>query len=165
MKNTEDDIIQVDYMEKMPSWFILWGNTVFALFFILLITGLHLISFNSMVSTDVELLNVTANKTMFEGIIKIPFKERNKIKINQKVILKLDDFPYEKYGFINGKVTNVTSTDIDKNEVTYIGSITMDSMITNRKIKINPQNKMTGSVEVIVKELSLLQRLFIAFED
>ncbi len=164
MKNVnEEELYEVDYLEKIPSWIVRWGNTVIALFLITLILGSHFFSFNTIVTTDMEMLSNSNCKTGFESVLKIPFKDKDKIKVNQQVLLKLYDFPFEEYGYLNGKIIELANSSIDKNGAYIIGHVYIDSMVTTRNKRITAESKMLGSVDILVEELSILQRVFYHF--
>lgn len=165
MKFIDDEFYNVNFLHKVPSWIIRYGNTVFALFLIFLVFFSHFFSFNTIVTTDALISNVNSANTRYEGEIKIPSKEKNKIKIDQNVLIKLTDFPFEEFGSLNGKIREIREEPLTENGTYFIGYVTIDSMVTNHNKTITAEYKMIASADIMVEEMSILQRIFYQFRD
>ena len=105
-----------------------------------------------------------AEKSLYISKIKIPRRNSGKIKIAQKVLLKLDNFPYNEFGMLIGTIQNISK--IPDNEGNYHVDVMMASnkLITSYKKEIPFQQEMKGSAEIITENLSLFERIFYQFK-
>jgi len=100
---------------------------------------------------------VPENET-YLGIINIPAKGVGKVKAGQAVRIKLDNFPYQEYGQINGVVQNIS---LLANEETYRAEIALSEGLTtsyNKHLEFTPE--MMGTAEIITEDLSMMERAF-----
>jgi multidrug resistance efflux pump len=100
----------------------------------------------------------------FVGKVKAPAHNSGKIKVGQKVNIRLANFPDREFGMLKGEVKNIALVP-DKD-----GNIMMDialpkKMITNYKKEIPFQQEMKGSAEIITEDLRLLERILYQFRD
>ena len=78
--------------------------------------------------------------------------------IGQRVNIRFDNFPYVEYGFLNGKVKNISLMPNNEN---YIVEVTLpQDMKTNNNIPLKFSQEMKGSAEIITEDLRLIQRFF-----
>lgn len=86
---------------------------------------------------------------------KMPLERAGKVKIGQRVNIKLLNYPFEEYGVLEGKVNKVTNVT---NENVYYVIIELNKgLITSYNKKITPNN-LTGQAEIITDDIRLLQR-------
>lgn len=87
----------------------------------------------------------------------LPLRGAGKVQINQKVLIKLFDYPYQEYGFLNGKVTKVSVSALDSVYSIYIG---LDSALkTSLNMTIPAQSELYGVAEIITQNKSIFERL------
>lgn len=93
------------------------------------------------------------------GKIKAPIQNAGKIKIGQKVNIRLSNYPDTEFGVLNGIVENI-SLFPDK-EGNYLVDVTLDEeLITSYNKKIEFQQEMSGKAEIITEDLRLIERFF-----
>ncbi len=93
------------------------------------------------------------------GKIKAPIQNAGKIKIGQKVNIRLANYPDTEFGVLNGIVENI-SLFPDK-EGNYLVDVTLDKeLITSYNKKIEFQQEMSGKAEIITEDLRLIERFF-----
>ncbi|SIQ80708.1 HlyD family secretion protein [Chryseobacterium sp. RU37D] len=86
---------------------------------------------------------------------KMPIDRAGKVKINQKVNIKLLNYPFEEYGVLEGRVKKVTNVT---NENVYYVIIELNKgLMTSYNKRIAPNNLM-GQAEIITDDIRLLQR-------
>lgn len=86
---------------------------------------------------------------------KMPFERAGKVKIGQKVNIKLLNYPFEEYGVLEGEVQKVTNVT---NENVYYVIIELNKgLITSYNKKITPNN-LVGQAEIVTDDIRLLQR-------
>jgi multidrug efflux pump subunit AcrA (membrane-fusion protein) len=102
------------------------------------------------------------NQQQFMGKLNVLSQNSGKIKQNQKVLIKLENFPYQEYGMLEGKIqTMSTVTDKDGN---YFIEITIpNGLKTTFGKKIKFDKELTGQADIITDEMRLIERIFYQF--
>ena len=118
--------------------------------------------------------NITAGENMFAiiptqqnglvGKLKATALNSGKIKENQRVNIRLANYPDREFGIVRGKVKRISLTP-DKD-----GNLLMDislpnGLLTSYKKKIKFQQEMRGSADIITEDLRLLERVFYQFRS
>jgi len=96
------------------------------------------------------------NEDKIIGRMNIPIERSGKVKMNQDVMLKLSNYPYMEYGVLFGKIKSISLVPYQEN---YIAEIEIPSLITNYNRIIPFNQQMEGTASVIVKDVSLFERL------
>ncbi|MCB0840141.1 MAG: HlyD family efflux transporter periplasmic adaptor subunit, partial [Bacteroidetes bacterium] len=93
-----------------------------------------------------------------------------KIDIGDKVIIKVDGYPYKEFGTLTSKVQSISALpEITKNnngEFLYLYTINIalpDTIITNHQQEIPYRPNSSVTAEIITKDKSILERLFETF--
>ncbi|MDR6459273.1 multidrug resistance efflux pump [Chryseobacterium vietnamense] len=86
---------------------------------------------------------------------KMPIERAGKVKVGQKVNIKLLNYPFEEYGVLEGKVKKVTN--VTNENVYYVIIELNNGLVTSYNKKITPNNLM-GQAEIITDDIRLLQR-------
>ncbi|NAY93011.1 HlyD family efflux transporter periplasmic adaptor subunit [Muricauda sp. JGD-17] len=108
---------------------------------------------------DVVFTILPEEKKDFVGRLTIASQNAGKINTGQKVLVKLDNYPYQQYGMLIGQVKNISiSPDARGNYIVYI-SLGGD-LQTSYKKDINFTQEMLGTAEIITEDLSVAERLF-----
>ncbi|PIB38977.1 HlyD family secretion protein [Maribacter sp. 4G9] len=98
------------------------------------------------------------------GQLIIPSQNAGKVNIGQKVLVKLDNFPYQQYGMLLGKVKNISiSPDTHGNYAIYISL--PKGTLTSYDIDIGFDQEMLGNAEIITEDLSVAERIFFSFKE
>lgn len=93
------------------------------------------------------------------GKIKAPIQNAGKIKVGQKVNVRLANYPDTEFGILSGIVENI-SLFPDK-EGNYLVDVSLDKeLITSYNKKIEFQQEMSGRSEIITEDLRLIERFF-----
>jgi multidrug resistance efflux pump len=100
---------------------------------------------------------VPKNFSYYLAKIQLPIQSSGKVKVGQKVIISLDDYPYMEYGFIKGKISNISL--VPDNDFYFAEVILPSKLITSYGTDITFRNKLKGSSEIIIKDERLLMRL------
>ncbi|HMR15056.1 MAG TPA: HlyD family secretion protein, partial [Mariniflexile sp.] len=84
--------------------------------------------------------------------------------VGQKVFIKLDNYPYQQYGMLIGKVTNFSiSPDKDGNYTVFISLPQGTTTSYNKTFKFSQE--LLGNAEIITEDLSVAERMFYKFKD
>lgn len=100
----------------------------------------------------------------FVGKLKAPSQNSGKIKAGQKVNIRLANYPDREFGILEGKVRSISLTP-DKEGNLLIDVSIVNGLTTSYNKKINFQQEMMGSADIVTQDLRLIQRFFYQFKD
>lgn len=121
---------------------------------------------NTAVESGVELFTILPNHSHIIGEAHIPAIGAGKVKVGQKVNIKLYDYPYDEFGLLNGKVESISpltkKMKVNNNTVeTYLVRISLpDGGETNFGHTLSLNFETKGMAEIITKPKHLIERLF-----
>ena len=81
-----------------------------------------------------------------------------KVKIGQRVNIKLDNYPYLEYGMLEGTIRSISKVPEDQKY-----SLDVDfpnGLVTNYDIELEFAQQIEGQAEIITEDFRLLQRIF-----
>ncbi|WP_046743225.1 HlyD family secretion protein [Kordia zhangzhouensis] len=117
--------------------------------------------------------NVTVGQDLFtvipdkiEGIIgrvSFPVQNSGKIKVGQNVIIKLDSYPYQEWGSLSGEIVNISGVpqlNAQGGAPSYVAYLKVDSLESSFDKEIDFKQEMEGTAEIVVEELTVMQRIF-----
>ena len=96
--------------------------------------------------------------------LKAPIQNSGKVAIGQKVHIKLDNYPEEEYGVLNGTVQNISAIPNEEGLILIDVTIPGD-LVTSYHKKIQFTQEMQGQAEIITEDLRLIERFFYQFRD
>ncbi|MCH5720656.1 HlyD family secretion protein [Niabella hibiscisoli] len=100
------------------------------------------------------------------GQVIIPANGAGKVQQGQEVVVKLDNYPYNEYGAIQGNVATISkTTNIEKSKdgdvETYLVTVKLkEGLITNYGKKLAFIYEGKGTAEIITKDKKLIERFF-----
>ena len=99
----------------------------------------------------------------YTAVAQSPSFNSGKMRIGQDVNILLDDYPYQEYGVLKGKVSKYS---IVPKENFYLVEVDLssDSLITNFKKQLKYKPEMTGTVEIITEDLRFIERISYHFK-
>jgi multidrug efflux pump subunit AcrA (membrane-fusion protein) len=109
-----------------------------------------------------ELFAIVPSNKSFIAQINLPKVGYGKIKVGQKVMVKVDNYPYQEYGQLEGEVEKVS---IMANNENYLVSVRLTKGLKtsyNENIKYSPE--MSGTAEIITEDLRVIERVFNKFK-
>ena len=124
------------------------------------------VSFSSFLSTnqfirqgDLVFTIIPENNNSYVGKTFAPQQNSGKIKIGQKVNIRLDNYPFEEYGILQGFVGNVSLVPDAENN--YLIEVKLpEQLVTSYSLDIDFKQEMTGTAEIVTEDLRLLERFF-----
>ncbi|WP_417197750.1 HlyD family secretion protein [Bizionia sp.] len=96
--------------------------------------------------------------------LKTPIQNSGKIKIGQRVNIKLENYPDTEFGVLNGTVKNISLIP-DVEGFYYIDVELPQKLITSYNKEIDFKQEMRGSAEIITEDLRLIERFFYQFKE
>ncbi|MGQ1910635.1 HlyD family secretion protein [Marinifilum sp. RC60d5] len=81
-----------------------------------------------------------------------------KVKVGQRVNIKLDNYPYLEYGMLEGRIQSISKIPEDQKYTLDVDF--PNGLITNYGLELDFSQKIEGDAEIITEDLRLLQRIF-----
>ncbi len=100
----------------------------------------------------------------FIAKLKAPAQNSGKIKVGQKVNIKLENFPETEFGVLKGTVKNISITP-DKEGYYLIDVELPKTLITSYNKAIDFKQEMRGVAEIVTEDLRLIERFFYEFRE
>jgi HlyD family secretion protein len=94
----------------------------------------------------------------YELRAKIPLYRVSKVKINQPVLVKLQEYPYGEYGMLHAKITMISNVAVDSAYSAHLALTNGLKTTNNIQIELKPEN--SGFADIIIDNKNLLERLF-----
>jgi multidrug efflux pump subunit AcrA (membrane-fusion protein) len=101
---------------------------------------------------------ILKNQTEIIGKVLLSTQRAGKLKIGQKAIIKLDNFPYAEFGVIEGTVKHIST--IPKQSQYAVEIDFNNKLITKTGTTITAKNDIQGSVDIDTEDLRLVERIF-----
>lgn len=118
---------------------------------------------NQFIKAGDEVLSILPNnKKNIVGRMFIPSLNSGKVVAGQKVLIKLDNYRYQEYGIIEGKVENISLAPDDQGNY-YVDIILPKGLKTSYNKKLPFDKELKGSAEIVTQDLRLIERLFYQF--
>lgn len=97
------------------------------------------------------------NSQYFAEII-IPQANFGKVRIDQKVLLKFQSYPFQEYGSVTGKIQFISHIPDEKG---YLAKVQFtDGLTTTHKTKVQYRDGLTADAEIITHDMRLLKRFY-----
>lgn len=120
------------------------------------------IAFSSFIQENQQLQNnqivcyINPGNTNYYADIYIPQYNFGKIKLGQKILLKLPSYPFHEYGAIEGKLDFISNIATDSG---YIARVALpNGLITNYKKQVQYRDGLMAQGEIITADLRLSDR-------
>ncbi|WP_294237988.1 HlyD family efflux transporter periplasmic adaptor subunit [uncultured Chryseobacterium sp.] len=99
------------------------------------------------------------NKEQLVGRMAVPATNSGKIVSGEKVLIKLDNYRYQEYGIVEGKVQNI-SLSPDKDGNYYVDVLLPKGLKTSYNKTLIFDKEFKGSAEIVTEDLRLIERFF-----
>ncbi len=88
----------------------------------------------------------------------LPIIKSGKVKKGQKVIIRVPAYPEQEYGFLNGRVENISLMQVEKG---YMVDISLENGLeTTYGIALAYKPNMQVNAEIITEDIRLIERIF-----
>ncbi len=109
------------------------------------------------IKTNEPLLAIVREQAQTFGRAKVSLNNSGKLKLNQKVHIKLLNYPYLEFGMLEGKVERIAQIPSGGE---YAIEISLPKGLTTTYNKTLPLNEeLIGEADIIVDDITLLQRI------
>lgn len=113
---------------------------------------------------DLVFTIIPSENSSFIAKLKTPAQNSGKLKIGQKVNIKIENYPDTEFGILNGTVENISLIP-DKDGLYLIDVELPKELITSYNKEIDFKQEMRGSAEIITEDLRLIERFFYQFKE
>ncbi|WP_313240713.1 HlyD family efflux transporter periplasmic adaptor subunit [Sphingobacterium multivorum] len=111
---------------------------------------------NQSVKIDQPLFYVNPNSDQYYGELMLPQVVSAKVKKGQKVLIKVRSYPYQDYGYLNGKIDYIS--DIPMQDSVFFAKVTLFRSSTDSLIILKPG--IYGDAEIITEDKSIFKRIW-----
>jgi hypothetical protein len=152
-------------LDKYPHWLILNGNFLISVMLLvfLLIVG-YSVKYpdfiNSKITINIPIKTVGTDKPI-EGNLYIFSNNLDKVKVGQKVIIKLYDFQYEEFGILEGIVNNIWFYP-NKQGKYKVNVILPNGVKTSFNKNISYDMEVKGDAKIITKNTNLIEHFILS---
>jgi len=115
---------------------------------------------NQFIKTGDAILSILPrNKEKLVGRMSVPATNSGKITPGEKVLIKLDNYRYQEYGIVEGKVQNISlSPDNEGNY--YVDVVLPKGLKTSYNKQLTFDKELKGNAEIVTQDLRLIERFF-----
>lgn len=94
--------------------------------------------------------------------MEVPSTNAGKVVQGQKVLIKLDNFRYQEFGIVEGKIQNISLTPDEKGNF-YVDIILPHGLKTSYNKTLPFDKELRGDAEIVTQDLRLIERFFYQF--
>jgi|GEM_PF-6150904 len=110
------------------------------------------------IKQNTDLFYIVTSNDRFVGELMVDQKELGKIKLNQKVHIKFEGYPYQEYGYVIGKISTISNVPLKDNLYRSIVSLPSEFR-SNYGKQLTPRWGMLGNAEIMTDDTSVFYRL------
>ncbi|MEI7487956.1 MAG: HlyD family efflux transporter periplasmic adaptor subunit [Chryseobacterium sp.] len=115
---------------------------------------------NQFVKTGDAILSILPkNKDKLVGRMSVPAVNSGKITAGEKVLIKLDNYRFQEYGIVEGRVQNISLSSDDKGNY-YVDVVLPKGLKTSYNKTLVFDKELRGSAEIVTQDLRLIERFF-----
>lgn len=115
---------------------------------------------NQFIKTGEPILSILPeHKERLVGRMSVPTINSGKIHPGEKVLIKLDNYRFQEYGIIEGKVQNISLIPDDKGNY-YVDVILPKGLKTSYNKTLTFDKELRGNAEIVTQDLRLIERFF-----
>jgi len=108
---------------------------------------------------DVVLSVLPDNRQALVGRMSVPAGNSGKIIPGEKVLIKLDNYRYQEYGIVEGRVQNIAFAPDDKGNY-YVDITLPKGLKTSYNKNLAFDKELKGNAEIVTQDLRLIERIF-----
>ncbi len=102
---------------------------------------------------------VPPNGSGIVGMVELSLMGSGKVRQGQRVVMKFDSYPYDRYGVVQGQVQSKALLPRD-NKTISVRVALPNRLQTNRGYDLKFDQQMIGSAEIITEERRFIERMF-----
>lgn len=103
-------------------------------------------------------MSVIPNSEEVMGIVSMPVRGSGKVQEGQKVNIKLENYPYNEYGMVIGKIENISL--VPQDNLYQIRISLPDGLLSTYNKNLDFKQEMQGLAEIVTEDRRLIERVF-----
>lgn len=117
---------------------------------------------NQVVQANTEMFAVIPENTEYYVQLRIPVNGAGKVKKDQKVFVRVANFPYQEFGQLAGFIATLPELPtLNGENMEYTAKVSLpDGLLTSYKRTISYQPEMQGTAEIVTEDLRVIERVF-----
>lgn len=122
---------------------------------------------NQFVEAGEAIFSIVPKQNVALGKVMLPIQGAGKVKVGQKAIVKMADYPYLEYGYIEAVVKNIglvsSTVNLENGSAMESYLVTLvfpDGLKTNYGTTLGFKFEAKGTVEIVTKDRRLIERFF-----
>lgn len=117
---------------------------------------------NQVVQANTEMFAVIPENTEYYVQLRIPVNGAGKVKKDQKVFVRVANFPYQEFGQLAGFIATLPELPtLNGENMEYTAKVSLpDGLLTSCKRTISYQPEMQGTAEIVTEDLRVIERVF-----
>ena len=108
---------------------------------------------------DAILSILPVNQKSLVGRMSVPAGNSGKISPGAKVLIKLDNYRYQEYGIVEGRVQNISFAPDEKGDY-YVDVVLPKGLKTSYHKNLPFNRELKGNAEIVTQDLRLIERIF-----
>ncbi|PZX59502.1 HlyD family secretion protein [Hydrotalea sandarakina] len=113
---------------------------------------------NQQIQAGQVICYINPNNSKYYVIINVPQTNFGKVKTRQKVLLKLNAYPYQEFGYIEGRISFISAIPTDSGYMAKVNLV--NGLKTNFNKALQYREGLTAQASIITAEKRLLQRFY-----
>jgi multidrug efflux pump subunit AcrA (membrane-fusion protein) len=118
---------------------------------------------DAFVEANKALFSIVPNEGKLMARAELPIRGSGKVKVGQKVNIRLENYPFEQFGLLRGTIQSIS--EIPSQEKYYVSIELPDQLYTSQKKNLTFKQQLSGTTEIITEDLRLLERFFYQFRS
>lgn len=122
---------------------------------------------NQFVTSGTNLFAVVPENNEYVGTVQIPAQGYGKVEVGQGVHIKLDNYPPNEFGQVEGVVKEISLIPNlvgEQQQAMYLAKISLkNGLTTTYKKHLEFKPEMSGTAEIVTEDLRLIERIFNQF--
>ncbi|MHA6280813.1 HlyD family efflux transporter periplasmic adaptor subunit [Salinimicrobium sp. CAU 1759] len=90
----------------------------------------------------------------------LPVANSGKLQKGQKGVIKLKNYPFREWGVLKARVETISGISRKGEEPGYVVYLKMDDLVTSYGKKLDFEQELLGTAEIILEETTVLGRIF-----
>jgi len=120
---------------------------------------------NQVVSVGEEIFSIIpTSNAKYIAKLRVPVLNSGKIKENQDVVIRVANYPDREFGIIKGKLSSISLIP-NRDGVLLLDAKLINGLQTSHNKRIDFQQEMSGTADIITEDLRLIERLLYQFRD
>jgi hypothetical protein len=158
LNDTESRSVDMqNLLNKHPHWFVLKGNFVITIVLLLiLLTVGSLVKYPEFVNSRIVISPHGNKDILVIGKLSVSKDNIKKIRNGQKIIVKLNNFPSEEFGTLEGQIKDVSVNPHNR----LIEVVFPKGLVTSYNKKLPFDKDLTGNGEIVIKDKRLIEKVF-----